>query len=180
MTSRKSVILRKIGLALLLTGFASSIFGQKNLDVCRVTTHTRSISQGDGTGVFEIGKFPIDDLEEGADLTFSYERDELKYSVRAEVDYVYLKHAVEGKPIVINLLLHAKFANEKDTDNTVFPVEAQATYRYKFGSIAVGMDVVTGDLAQRFTLTCSDGISKHGVKRGEPKRLKKAKERGDN
>lgn len=180
MKLRKSGILGHIGLALTLAVFASPVFGQKNLDVCRVTTHTRSISQGYGTGIYEIGKFPVDDFEKGAEKKFSYETDGRKYTVKAEVEYGNFKDVEKGKPIRILLSLVAQLADEKDKSEKVLPVEAEATYRYKFGTVAVSMDVVTGDIAQSFQLTCSDGISKSGVQRGEPKWLKKAKTRTDN
>ena len=180
MKSSKSMIIRHVGLAIMLAVFASSVFGQKNLDVCRVTTHTRSISQGNGTGIYEIGKFPVDDFDEGAEKTFIYDIDGRKYHVEAEVAYGDSRDVEKGKPIRIILSLVARLAVEKDKAAAVLPVEAEGTYRYKFGTIAVSMDVVTGDIAQNFQLMCSDGISKGGVQRGELKWLKKTKKRVDN
>ncbi len=179
MKLKKPCYFAPIGLAIMLSIFVPTIFGQKNLDVCRVTTHRRSISQGYGTGIYEIGKFPVDDFDDGAKKAFNYETDSRKYIVEAEVEYGDIEDVEKGKPMRILLSLVARLANEKDGTETVLPVEAEATYRYKFGTVAVSMDVVTGDLAQSFKLTCSDGISKGGIQRGEPKWLKKSKTRAD-
>ena len=97
MKLRKLRNLRYIGVAITFAVFASSALGQKNLDVCRVTTHTRSISQGYGTGVYEIGKFPVDDFDEGAEKNFSYETDGRKYTVKAEVEYGNFKEVEKPK-----------------------------------------------------------------------------------
>ncbi len=53
--------------------FMSNIptFAQRNLDVCRVTATTWSIEEKRGTGIFEIGKFPINDFE-GSAKNFLY------------------------------------------------------------------------------------------------------------
>ena len=43
-----------------------SVSAQRNLDVCRVTTDTRSLKEGYGTGTYEVGKFPVNSIEDGA------------------------------------------------------------------------------------------------------------------
>jgi hypothetical protein len=176
----KLLISRHISLTLALAVFALGVFGQKNLDVCRVTTHKRSISEGYGTGIYEIGKFPVDDFDDGEEKTYVYETDGRKYDVKAEVEYGDFRDVEKGKPTRIILSIAAKVADEKDKTKLALPVEAEGTYRYRFGTISVSMDVVTGDIAQSFQLTCSDGISKGSVQRGEPKWLKKARANKDN
>lgn len=122
----------------------------------------------------------MDDFEEGSKKDFIYKTDGREYRVKVEVEYGDFKNVEKGKPIRILLSLVATPADHEDKVETVLPIEAEATYRYKFGTIAVSMDVVTGDIAQNFQLTCSDGISKDGVQRGEPKWLKKTTKRVDN
>ncbi len=145
----------------------NSISAQTNRDVCRVTTHTWSVPGGYGTGIYEIGKFSVDDFEDGAKREFRYETDRQSYIIDVAVEYGDYKDVEKGKPIRILLSLRARIADEKQTDTAIQPVVAEATYRYKFGTIAVGKNVVTGDVSQKFELTCSDGISKGGLQRDE-------------
>jgi hypothetical protein len=168
------VITALLGILLSCSGEAR---GQKNFDVCRVTTSTWSLSGGIGTGIVEIGKFSVDDIEDGIERSFRYETDGRTFSVDVEVEYGDSRDVDKGKPTRIILSLLATLSGEKNASPPVRPVEAGASYRYKWGTVHLSNDVVTGDVAQSFTLTCSDGISKTGVKRGEPEWLKKSKQK---
>jgi len=161
----------------MISCFVPEVFPQKNLDVCRVTTDTWSVSGGYGTGIYEIGKFSVDDIEDGAKKSFSYETNGRVFSVDAEVEYGDFKEVEKGKPTRIILSLFARLSDDKSIQSTFRPVEAGTTYRYKWGTAYVSNNVVIGDTAQHFQLTCSDGISKTGVLRGDPKWLKKMKDK---
>jgi hypothetical protein len=150
-----------------------SVTAQRNLDVCRVTTDTRSLKEGYGTGIYEIGKFPVDSIEDGSEKSFQYETDGRTYTVDVEVEYGDFKDVEKGKPTRIILSLFVKLLNDKTAASMLSPVEAATSYRHKWGTVYVSVDVVVGDTAQHFQLTCSDGISKNGVQRGKPKWLKK-------
>lgn len=173
-TTRTTVII------IVMLALASAAYAQKNQDVCRVTTDTWSVSGGYGTGIYDIGKFPVDDFEDGAKKVFRYETDGRVYSVEAEVEYGDFRDVEKGKPIRIIISLLARLADGNEKTKSILPVEAETSYRYKFGTVAVSSHVVTGDVAQHFQLMCSDGISKSGVQRGNPIWLKKAKSRKDN
>jgi hypothetical protein len=154
---------------------SSTVNAQKNLDVCRVTTDTRSIKEGYGTGIYEIGKFPVDDIEGTTTKSFQYQTDGKVYTVDVEVEYGDFRDVEKGKPTKIILSLLVNLLNDKGSASMVTPIEAGTNYRYKWGTVYVSNDVITGDTAQHFRFTCSDGISKDGVQRGEPKWLKKPK-----
>ena len=154
---------------------SSSVQAQKNLDVCRVTTDTRSIKEGYGTGIYEISKFPVDDIDDATTKSFRYETDGKVYTVDVEVEYGDFGDVEKGKPTKIILSLLVKLLSDKNSASMVTPIEVGTNYRYKWGTVYISNDVVTGDIAQHFRFTCSDGISKDGVQRGEPKWLKKSK-----
>lgn len=166
---------RKSFIAIALLGAlccsASKASAQKNFDVCRVTTDTRF--SGGGTGIYEIGKFPIDNIDDTTEKHFLYEKDGRAYSVDVEVEYGDSKDVEKGKPTRIILSLLVKLSNDKSSASMVRPIEAGSKYRYKWGTTYVSGALVIGDVSQHFQLTCSDGISKDGVQRGEPKWLKK-------
>jgi hypothetical protein len=149
------------------------VTAQRNLDVCRVTTDTRSLKEGYGTGIDEVGKFPVDSIEDGTEKSFRYETDGRTYTIDVEVEYGDSKDVEKGKPKRITLSLFVKLLNDKTATSMLSPVEAGTSYRHKWGTVYVSADVVVGEIAQHFELTCSDGISKTGVQRGEPKWLKK-------
>lgn len=96
-----------------------------------------------------------------------------------EIEYGDYDDVEKGKPSRIMLSLLARRA-EDEKEKSVLPVESWTTYRHKWGTVSVSTHVTKGDIAQHFDLMCSDGISKFGVKRGEPKWLKKAKEKREN
>jgi hypothetical protein len=150
-----------------------SVIAQRNLDVCRVTTDTRSLKEGIGTGIYEVGKFPIDSIEDGTEKSFRYETDGRTYTIEVEVEYGDFNDVEKGKPRWIILSLFVELLNDKTAASMRAPVEAGTSYRHKWGTAYVSANVVVGDLAQHFALTCSDGISKNGVQRGDPKWLKK-------
>jgi hypothetical protein len=150
-----------------------SVIAQRNLDVCRVTTDTRSLKEGYGTGIYEVSKFPVDSIEDGFEKTYGYETDGRKYTIHVEVEYGDSKDVEKGKPKKIVLSLTVKLSDDKTAASMLSPVEAGTTYRHKWGTAYVSAEVVVGDTAQHFRLTCSDGISKGGVQRGELKWSKK-------
>ena len=174
---RHELIKMKVAILFVLSGMllvsGVSVRAQKNLDVCRVTTSIWSIEGKIGTGIYEVGKFPVDDFEYGAAKDFSYESDGNAFSIRSEVEYGDFPAVEKGKPILINLSLDVFEANAPSKRSDFGAVEAGATYRYKWGTVVVRKDVVKGDRVYTFTLTCSDGISKGGVQRGAPKWLQK-------
>jgi hypothetical protein len=174
--SRKSFFV--IAVCGALSCASSLVSAQKNLDVCRVTTDTRSLKEGYGTGIYEIGKFPVDDIENTTRKSFRYETDGRVFTVDAEVEYGDSKDVEKGKPTKIIFSLLVKLSNDKSSGSMLTPIEAGSKYRYKWGTIYVSNDVVIGDIAQHFQLTCSDGISKDGVQRGQPKWVKKRNEGG--
>jgi hypothetical protein len=149
------------------------VTAQRNLDVCRVTTDTRSLKEGYGTGTYEVGKFPVDSIEDGTEKSFRYETDGRTYSIDVEVEYGDFNDVEKGKPTRIILSLFVHLLNDKTAASMRAPVEAGTSYRHKWGTAYISADVVFGDIAQHFKLICSDGISKNGVQRGEPKWLKK-------
>lgn len=164
---RKSFVVIALFAGLLCTSYVVS--AQKNLDVCRLTTDTRSIKEGYGTGIYEIGKFPVDSIEEPTKKSFRYETDGHIFTVDVEVEYGDFNDVEKGKPTKIIFSMLVKLLNDKRSASMVMPIEAGTKYRYKWGTSYVSSNVVTGDTAQHFQLTCSDGISKDGVQRGEPK-----------
>jgi len=155
-----------IGLLGAVCCLVSAVKAQKNLDVCRVTTDTRA--QGYGTGIYEIGKFPIDNIEGTTEKSYDYETDGRTFKINVEVEYGDFSAVEKGKPteIILSLLVGLADKNSASEDT---PVQAGTTYGHKWGTLYVEKAVVFGDFAQYFQLTCSDGISKNGVKRGEPK-----------
>ncbi len=175
----RSAILGQIGFALLLSFSANSALGQRNQDVCRLTTHTRSISDGRGTGIHEISKFPVDDIETGTTKSFQYQWDNQLFVIDVEVDYGDMRDVEKGKPAWLILSLLARRIEDQNS-KTILPIEAESRYRHKWGTVSLSKDVVFGDLIQNFKVMCSDGLSENGVRRGEPKWLKKSKKQVDN
>jgi len=155
---------------------ASSALPQNNLDVCRVTTDTWSVSGGYGTGIYEIGKFPVEDIEDGAKKSFRYETGSQLFIIDVEIEYGDTRDVEKGKPTRIMLSLLARRV-EDEKNKSIRPVEAETDYRHKWGTVKLASQVVKNDVAQRFQLICSDGISKNGVQRGDPTWLKRLKER---
>lgn len=145
---------------------------QKNLDVCRLTTDMRSVKEGYGTGIYEVGKFSVDDFD-GTKHNYRYETDGRVYIVDVDVEYGDSKAVEKGKPSQIILSLLVKLLNDTTSDSMAIPVEAGSKYRHKWGTVYISANVVVGDAAQHFRFTCSDGLSKDGVQRGEPKSLKR-------
>lgn len=162
----------KIASALILVGllfiFRTYVRAQKNLDVCRVTTSVWSIEGKIGTGIWEVGKFPVDDFDDGVTKEFHYERDGNSFSIRSEIEYGDFAAVERGKPTQIILSLDISDSNVVKKGSDFSSVEAGASYRYKWGTVFVRKDVVKGNRVYTFTLTCSDGITKSGVQRGEP------------
>ena len=156
-----------------LTCLPSVVGAQKNLDVCRLTTDTRSLKHGYGTGIYEVGKFPVDDIDGTTKKSYRYEMDGRVYMVDVEVEYGDFNDVEKGKPTKIILSLLVKLLNDNTSAPMVTPVEAASKYRHKWGTVYLSTDIVVGDTAQHFQLTCSDGLSKDGVQRGEPKWPKK-------
>ena len=95
----------------LLAASAVSVQAQRNLDVCRVTTSIWSIEEKRGTGIYEVGKFPVDDFEDGARKTFRYESEDKAFLIEAEVQYGDFQAVEKGKPTMINLSLLVNDAN---------------------------------------------------------------------
>lgn len=159
----------------LTTVFAAStlVSAQNNADVCRVTASTWGIKEKAGTGIYEIGKFPVDDIEDGATKSFRYETDDEVFVIEAEIEYGDSKDVERGKPTTINVSLLVKNTKNPESNPGLRAVEAGTTYGHKWGTVFVRKDVVIGDRAYNFQLKCSDGISKTGVKRGDPKWLRK-------
>jgi hypothetical protein len=148
------------------------VSAQNNLDVCRVTTDTRF--KGGGTGIYEIGKFPVDSFEDGAAKSFRYKTDGRDFIIEVEVEYGYFDDVEKGTPKVIFLRLLARLSNDSSPPQSRW-IESMSTYRYKWGTTQIDKAIATGETVQHFQLACSDGISKYGVKRGEPKWLRKLK-----
>ncbi len=170
---RKSLLI--VGLFGALSYGEPEVKAQKNLDVCRVTTDTRSIKEGYGTGIYEVGKFPVDDIEDTTKKSFLYETIGNAFSVDVEVEYGDFKAVEKGKPTEIVLSLLVRLTGNQNTTPEVTAVQAGTTYRHKWGTVYVSKDVLIGGIAQHFQFTCSDGLSKGGIQRGEPKWLKKNK-----
>jgi len=138
-----------------------------NLDVCQLTTDSRSLRAGYGTGLYRIGKFPIDDFNEVTSKTFHYETDGRSFDIMVEIEYGYIKDVEKGKPTSLRLSLLARNSSEKG-NVSLLPVEANADYHHKWGRLSVETTIVNGDAAQRFGLSCSDGLAKKGLTRNEP------------
>ncbi len=170
---RRAVAIYSVGA--IVFSFAGVATAQKNLDVCRVTTDTRT--NGGGTGIYEIGKFPIDDISGITNKSFQYSWDKQLFTIEVSVEYGDMRDVEKGKPTRMMLSLLARRVEDK---MNVLPVEAETQYRYKWGMIAVGIDVVNGDTIQHFQLRCSDGLSKNGLQRGEPKWLTNTKKKEAN
>lgn len=151
---------------------AGDALAQQNQDVCRVTTHTRSISDGRGTGIYEIGKFAVDDIESATVKSFQYQWDKQLFIIDVEVDYGDMRDVEKGKPTWLMLSLLARRIEDQNI-KTILPIQAESRYRHKWGTISLSTDVVNGDLIQHFKLMCSDGLSKNGLQRGKPKWMKK-------
>lgn len=167
-------ILNSIFVVVAIVFAAATVNGQKNQDVCRVTSSIWSISDGRGTGIYEIGKFPVDDIDDGATKNFTYKDAERVFSFRAEVEYGGdWKSFEKGKPSEIRISLLVVDSETLDTAPKFSAVTAGTSYNHKWGTIYVSKDSVKGDLVYNFELKCSDGISKNGVKRGEPKWMQK-------
>ncbi|MEQ1644772.1 MAG: hypothetical protein ABL959_15090 [Pyrinomonadaceae bacterium] len=109
--------------------------------------------------------------------SYRYETDGRVFVVDVEVEYGDFKDVEKGKPTKIILSLLARLSDEKNMSAPVRAVEAGTTYRHKWGTVYVSKRVVIGDVAQHFQFTCSDGISKTGVQRGDPKWLKKIRDK---
>jgi hypothetical protein len=159
--------------------WAAGMVAKKNLDVCRVTTDTRNLSSGYGTGIYELGKFAVYDIEEVTRKAFRDERDKQIFIVDVEIEYGDYKDLEKGKPARVMLSMLARHA-ENESNKSILPVEAWTTYGRKWGTVSVSTQVVTEDIVQHFALTCSDDVSKFGVKRGEVKWLTKTKAKKDN
>ena len=164
-------------LVIVVLMLASSALGQKNLDVCRVTTSIWSIEEKIGTGIYEIGKFPVDDFDAGAKKIFRYESGDNAFSIEAEVEYGDFPAVEKGKPTMINLSLLVNDDKLPEKIERFSAVEAGATYGHKWGTVFVRKDVVKGDRVFSFSLMCSDGLSRGGVQRGEPSWMRKAKKK---
>jgi hypothetical protein len=122
LASRKPFVV--IALFGALSCASSAISAQKNLDVCRVTTDTRSIKEGYGTGIYEIGKFPVDDIEDTTRKSFRHETDGRMFTVDVEVAYGDFIDGEKRKPTKIILSLLVKLSNDKSSASMVTPVEA--------------------------------------------------------
>lgn len=159
-------------LAITFTVFANlsnvPTYAQRNRDVCRVTSSIWSIEGKLGTGIYEVGKFPVDDFEDGSKRVFRYESEGSSFSITAEVEYGDFPAIQKRKPNWINLSLLVEDVNNSNKIRNFSAVEGGTTYRYKWGTVFVRRDLVKGDRVFTFTLTCSDGLSKVGVQRGEP------------
>jgi len=162
-----------------VTCLPSVVKAQKNLDVCRVTTDTRSLKEGGGTGTYEVGKFPVDDIKGTTEKSYRYETDGRVYMVDVEVEFGDFRDVEKGKPTRIILSLLVKLLGDNLSASTAIPIEAGSKYRHKWGTLYVSAAVLVGDLSQHFRFTCSDGLSKDGVQRGEPKWLKKVRKNND-
>jgi hypothetical protein len=160
----------------LLASSTVTVQAQRNLDVCRVTTSSWSIEEKRGTGIYEVGKFPVDDFEDGARKTFRYESDGNAFSIEAEVEYGDFPAVEKGNPTMINLSLLVDDASLPGKESGFAAVQAGTTYRHKWGTVFVRKDVVKGDSVYTFKLTCSDGLFKSGVQRGDPKWMLKERE----
>ena len=174
---------RKLGFGILIgTLCATASSGQMlgNLDVCRVTTDTWSLHDGRGTGLYLIDKFPVDDISGVTKKVFHYDDNGgHTFQIDVEVEYGFMKDVEKGKPTNIQLSLLARNTSQKD-DRSIIPAEANADYRRKWGRVSIETTVVNGDVAQRFGLSCSDGLSKNGLRRGDPSWLKKQRDKQKN
>jgi hypothetical protein len=172
---KDGILCLSLSCALVFVLANKSVYTQKNSDVCRVTTSIWSIEEKLGTGIYEVGKFPVDDFDDGAKKVLRYEDEGDSFSITAEVEYGDF-HAVEkGKPNSINLSLLVVDSNESNKVWDFSAVKGGTDYRYKWGTVFVRKNMVKGDKVFTFTLTCSDGLSKNGVHRGQPNWMKKIK-----
>jgi hypothetical protein len=96
--------------------------------------------------------------------------------IEAEVEYGDFPAVEKGKPTMINLSLLVNDASLPGKESGFAAVKAGTTYRHKWGTVFVRKDEVKGDRAYTFTLTCSDGLSESGVRRGDPKWMQKKRE----
>ena len=70
---------------------------------CRVTTSTWSIKEKHGTGIYELGKFPLTDIEESASKSFKFDQYDANLSVNVSVEYGDFPAVERQKPTEIKL-----------------------------------------------------------------------------
>ncbi len=164
---RKAVVLSIVFST--VVGFFANIPtpAQNNLDVCRVTTSTWGTKEPrTGTGIHEIGKFPVNDFD-GTAKSFSYSSGRKDFTIKAAIKYGDFRAVERRKPTEIMLSLLVSETSAETHETYIEAVEAGTTYGRKWGTVFVRNEISKGDVAYKFTLTCSDGISKSGVQRGE-------------
>jgi hypothetical protein len=135
------------------------IYAKHNADVCRVTASTWSVIDKIGTGISELGTFPVKVSDDRTTKSFTYQAYEAGLVVTVGIEYGDTQAVGKGKPTNILLVMVVSDKEQDPFDFLAFPnnVEVGTTYGHRWGSIYVKKQVALGQLVHTFTLTCNDG-----------------------
>lgn len=141
----------------LLIGFCpKSIYARQNTDMCRVTASTWSLVDKVGTGIYELGKFPVTEKGDTTTKTFKFDNYDAGLIVSVGVEYGDFPAVEKGKPIEIRLELTVS-----DKEQKAFHVPdtavAGTNYGRRWGRLYVEKQIARGQLIHTFMLDCNDG-----------------------
>jgi hypothetical protein len=146
-------------ITLLLMFLPAVIHAQRRSDVCRVTSSTWSRPDKIGTGIYEVGRFSVSEIEEQTIKSFRFNLYDSNFVVNVGVEYGDAPAVEKGKPtdIHIALVVSGKEQDPFDFLENADTAIAGTSYGRRWGSLYVRKEIVSGQSVHTFTLTCNDG-----------------------
>ena len=138
-------------LTLILLLLAVPTYGQKQNDICGITTSVWNERERRGTSNYLLTEFKVSVADET--IKKSFRHPELPLTINAAVEYVPPITTRNGKPDRVRIAISISRA-EEDAFSVVDNAVAGTRYRQNWGGLYVEKQVVIKRMQHTFTLSC--------------------------